>query len=383
LREIAILGFARTPFAPQNGGLREVLPERLGAAALVGAFERSGVEGAPARMRSGRLSLERLVTGSVLGAGRGPNPGRALALEAGWEEWDAGPYALSVRAGGASGLEALAVAASSLDGDACAAAVGVDSASLAPYLMPEARHGSRLGHARLLDGALKDTWDTSDEVLPLPALAAVLLQPLGLDRAKFLETRRRSVERARAAAGKGELVHVGATSEGKERTVESDELAGERPVSPGDEAYAASLADGAAAVVIATVERARTLERKEAPRVLAWARATVESRKAPIAPVLALGRLLRENGKHARELAVIEVDESLYVAPETARRELEIPEERLNPRGGAHAYGHAGGACGLRALVAALAELEAKGGGLGAVAYGAGGGAGVALLVKY
>src|SRR5581483_11077933 len=99
------------------------------------------------------------------------------------------------------------------------------------------------------------------------------------------------------------------------------------------------------------------------------------------APAAALSHLLAKTGKKARDLRVVEVDESLYVGAEAARRELDLSEEQLNPRGGAHAYGHAGGACGIRALVALLAELEAKGR-LGALAYGTGGGGAIALLVE-
>lgn len=372
----AILGFARTPFAPINGALREVAPEKLGTAALVAASQRSGAQPA---------SIARVFVGSVLTAGRGPNPARTLAVEAGWEEWDVGPYGLSIRAGGASGLEALALAGQAArdeEGDATAAAVGLDSSTLAPYLMPEARHGSRLGHARLLDAAHKDAWDFSTDELPLPAQAAVILQPLGLGRPQFVEARNRSVARARAAAGKGELTSIGATEDGKERTLDTDELAGERPLTPGDEAYAAFLADGAAAAIVASAATAKSLGRQDAPRILAWARACVEGHHAPKAPVAALAKLLRATNRRPSDLKVVEVDESLYVAPEIARRELEVPDEHLNPRGGAHAYGHAGGACGIRALVAGLAELEARGGGLMALSYGAGGGAAVALLIE-
>ena len=334
MTDVAILGFARTPVAPINGGLREVAPERLGTVALVAAAQRSGAK---------PESIARVVVGTVLDAGRGPNPGRTLCLEAGWDEWSGGPYAFAVRAGGASGLEALALAAEGLwakgvAADSTAAAVGLDSASLTPYLMPEARHGSRLGHARLLDGAHKDAWDWSPDELPLPAQAAVILQPMGLGRPHFVEARKRSVERARAAAGKGEIAPVQATEAGVEKTLETDELAGEKPLSPGDEAYAANLADGAAAVIVARRETAKTLGRESAPRILAWARATVEGHHAPKAPVAALARLLETTGRNVRDLRVLEVDETLYVAPELVLKQLEAPADRLNPRGGAHAY---------------------------------------------
>jgi acetyl-CoA C-acetyltransferase len=288
-----------------------------------------------------------------------------------------------VRAGGASGLEALAIVASELEGEAGAAAVAHDSASRAPYLLPEARHGSRLGAGRLLDSALKDAWDSSEEELPLPAFAYIAMQSLGLDRNGFLEARKRSVVLARAAQGKSEVVPVGLPSgDGNETPWTQDDLPGAREPSAGDEALAAPLADGAAAVVVATPERARSLKKADAPRLVALVRATVESRKAPLAPVAALGALLSRTGRKASDLHVVEVDESLYVAPEAARKELSFPPERVNPRGGAHAYGHPGGACGLRALVAALAELSSRGSGLAAVAYGSGGGCALALLLE-
>lgn len=375
MNKVAILGFARTPIGAQGGTLREVHPEKLGTAALTGAVQRAGLpEGA----------LQRIGLGSLFDAGHGPNPARALILEAGFEEAAAPlPTGFSVRAGGGSALEALALLASELEGEAAAAAVGVDSASLAPYLLPEARHGSRLGHGRMLDAALRDAWVVSDEDLPLPALAAICMQPLELDRARFIEVRKRSLERARAAAGKGAVVPVGVPDQkGGETPCEKDDLPGERELSRGDEVYAAPLADGAAAVVLSTLERARALGRESCARLVGLARASVESQKAPIAPAAALARLLAAAGRKARDLRAVEVDESLFVGAEAARRELDLLDDQLNPRGGAHAYGHPGGACGIRALVALLAQLESRGGGLGAVAYGTGGGGAIALLVE-
>jgi acetyl-CoA C-acetyltransferase len=374
MSQIAILGYARTPIGAQNGALREVLPDKLATAALTGATERSGLEPS---------ALARIGVGTLLDAGRGPNPARALILEAGFEERpEAPPTGFAVSAGGGSALEALALLAGELEGDGAAAAVGVDSASLAPYLLPEARHGSRLGHGRVLDSALRDAWVVSDEELPLPALAAVAMQPLELDRARFIEVRRRSLERARAAAGKGEIVTVSVPdAKGGEAEFTADELPGSRDLSKGDEVYAAPLADGAAAVVLTTLERARSMKRADAPRVVTVVRASVESRHAPLAPAAALSALLVKTGRKARDLAAIEVDESLFVGAEAARRELGLGDEQLNPRGGAHAYGHPAGACGIRALVALLAQLEGRGG-LGAIAYGTGGGGAIALLVE-
>jgi acetyl-CoA C-acetyltransferase len=374
MKKVAILGHARTPFGAQGGALREALPEKLATAALTGAVERGKVP---------QAALKRIGLGTLLDAGRGPNPARALILEAGFEEAPSTlPTGFSVRAGGGSGLEALALLAAEIEGDEVAAAIGADSASLAPYLLPEARVGSRLGHGRMLDSAQRDAWVASDEELPLPALAAILMQPLELDRARFLDVRKRSLERARAAAGKGEIVAVSVPGPKGDEPHEKDDLPGAQEPSRGDEVYAAPLADGAAAVVIATLEQAAALKREDAPTLVAIARVAVESRKAPVAPAAALASLLARNGRKPRDLRAVEVDESLFVGAEAARRELDLLDDQLNPRGGAHAYGHAAGACGLRALVALLAQLESRGGGLGAVAYGTGGGEALALLVE-
>lgn len=374
MNTIAILGYARTPMGAQNGSLREAHPDKLGTAALTGAVQRAGIS---------HGALGKIGLGSLLDAGRGPNPARALILEAGFEESSAAmPTGFSIKAGGAAGLEALALLAGCIDGDEVAAAVGVDSASLAPYLLPEARTGSKLGAGRMLDSALRDAWVVSDEELPLPALAAVAMQPLELDRARFIEFRKRSLERARAAAGKGEVVPVNVPGPKGDEAFTKDDLPGANELSKGDEVYAAPLADGAASVVISTLDRARANGRPDAPRLVAIARASVESRKAPLAPAAALATLLARAGRKPRDLRVVEVDESLYVGAEAARRELDLLEDQLNPRGGAHAYGHPGGACGLRALVALLAQLEERRGGLGAVAYATGGGGAIALLVE-
>jgi acetyl-CoA C-acetyltransferase len=374
MNTIAILGYARTPIGALNGTLREAHPDKLATAALTGAVQKAGLQ--PSLL--GRIGL-----GTLLDAGRGPNPARALILEAGFEETSNElPNGFSLNAGGGAALEVLSLLGAELEGDAVAAAVGVDSASLAPYLLPEARHGSRLGHGRMLDSAGRDAWVVSEEELPLPALAAVCMQPLELDRARFVEYRKRSLERARAAAGTGEIAPVSVPGPKGDEPCTKDDLPGSHELSKGDEVYAAPLADGAAAVVLATTERARALGRGDAARVVAVARKSVESRKAPLAPAAALAVLLARSGRKPRDLRAVEVDESLYVGAEAARRELDLLDDQLNPRGGAHAYGHPAGACGIRALVSLLAHLEQRGGGLGAVAYGTGGGGAIAMLVE-
>src|SRR5580658_5085864 len=153
MNQVALLGFARTPLGALNGSLREAHPDKLATAALTGAVQRAGIPPG---------ALRRLGVGTLLDSGRGPNPARALILEAGFEEAPSEvPTGFAISAGGGSALEALALLASELDGESVAAAVGVDSASLAPYLLPEARHGSRLGHGRVLDSALRDAWVVS------------------------------------------------------------------------------------------------------------------------------------------------------------------------------------------------------------------------------
>src|SRR5688500_12923883 len=107
MKPAVILGFARTPIGSIGGSLREVHPDKLGALVLGAAMERSG---APAE------SLARVILGTTLDAGRGPNPARALVLEAGFE-FEGGPPGVAVKAGGGSGLEALALATGELEGD--------------------------------------------------------------------------------------------------------------------------------------------------------------------------------------------------------------------------------------------------------------------------
>jgi acetyl-CoA C-acetyltransferase len=367
--EIAILGGVRTPFGALGGALSGAPAERLGGVALAASLQRAKLE---------RARLREVWLGSVFDSGRGPNPARALLLEG---EGDTDVWGLTVRAGGASGLEALARAATGLGANEAAAIVGADSASRAPYLLPEARGGSRLGSGRLVDGAARDAWVLSDEDIPATGHAIAASKLLGVDRAKLDELRARSVERAKASP-RDEVAPTPIPSmKGGDQDVGDDDLAGARPAPPNDLAYAAPLSDGAAAVVVAGLGLARELG-VPAARLVAVERVSLEPGAAATAPAKALAKLLASQGRSARDLRAVEVDESLTAAPFAARKELEIAEERLNARGGAHAYGHAGGACGLAALVRLLAELERAGGGQGAVAYGAAGGAAIALVVE-
>jgi len=390
MNPVVILSAARTPIGSFQGALAAVPAPRLGAAAIRGAVAAAGI--APAEVTD-------VLMGNVLQAGQGQAPARQAAIYAGLPDAVA---CTTVHKVCGSGLESVILGARTLTaGDAeLVVAGGMENMSAAPYLLPKARDGFRLGHQQAIDSLLHDgLWDPYGNV-HMGQCAERCAQKYGFTREAQDAFAAESFRRANAAqqdgrfaaeitplevpGAKGAAVRVD-RDEGPAR-VNYDKLRTLRPAfdSAGTitAANASSLNDGAAALVLTTENRARAAGRVPLARIVAWGRHAQEPAWFTTAPVAAARQALQRAGWSAGNVDLWEVNEAFAVVALAFAQELAVPADRLNVRGGAIALGHPIGASGARILVTLLAALRERGAQRGLAAICIGGGEGLALALE-
>ena len=390
MHEVVILSAVRTPIGAFQGVLRDVPAPRLGAAALQGALRRAGV--APE-------AVDQVLLGCCLPAGQGQAPARQAALGAGCPP-SSGAVTINKMCG--SGMRAVMDAANALrSGEySIVAAGGMESMTQAPYLLPGAREGQRLGHGKLLDSMIYDgLWDVYRDV-HMGNCAEICAQHFGFTREEQDEYARESYRRARAAIESGrsaaEIVPVEVPQKkGAPLVVERDEepfksdlekMAGLRPAFQKDgtvtAANASKINDGAAVLVLTTAEHAAKIGARPIARLLAQASAAQAPEWFTTAPVPAVRRALEIAGLTVDQVDLFEINEAFAVVAMACAKELAIPTDKLNVRGGAVAYGHPIGASGARILATLLSELEERGARYGCAGICIGGGEATAVVVE-
>jgi acetyl-CoA C-acetyltransferase len=390
MQEVVILSAARTPIGAFQGGLSSLPAPRLGAAALASAIERAGIT--PGQ-------LDQVYMGSVLTAGVGQAPARQATLAAGCP-----PATGAVTVGKVCGsaMRAVMTAANDLRcGDyEVVAAGGMESMSRAPYLVPAARDGLRLGHGQLTDSMIHDgLWDPYGDV-HMGRCAESCVERYGFSRQQQDDYSLESYRRARAAADsgavadeiapvqvprrKGEPVVV---DRDKEPTrVDLAKIATLRPAFKKDGTVTAGNAskinDGAAALVLTTAERAAELGLAPLARLVAQASAAQEPEWFTTAPILAARNVLARAGLEAAEIDLWEVNEAFAAVAMAFLRDLDLSHDRVNVRGGAIALGHPIGCSGARILVTLLHAMRERGARRGCAAICLGGGEATAVVVE-
>jgi acetyl-CoA C-acetyltransferase len=373
------------------GALAPLTAPQLGAAVVREAVRRAGVD--PGQ-------VEEVILGNVLGAGVGQNPARQAALGAGLPHEVA---AVTVNKVCGSGLKAVMLAAQSvrLEDTSIEVAGGMESMTNAPYLLPQLRGGARMGDARAVDSMIHDGLTCALEGCHMGSTAELVARKYGISRAEQDEYAGRSHARAVAAIRTGafeaEIVPVSVPEgRGGERSIAVDErprgdttaaaLARLRPAFDPEgtvtAANASGVNDGAAALVIASQERADTLGLQPLARIAGYAMSGVEPKMVMMSPVPAFRALLARTGWRVPDIDLIELNEAFAVQSVALIRELELDPERVNVRGGAVALGHPIGASGARILVTLLHALRDSGGRRGVASLCMGGGNGLALAVE-
>jgi acetyl-CoA C-acetyltransferase len=385
-----ILGSARTPIGKLGGALASLPAVSLGASAVAGALERSGVAGD---------QVEHVVLGTVLAAGQGQVPSRQAAHAAGI------PVTVSsetLNKACASGMRAvslldLAIRAGDLD---VGVGGGMESMSRAPYLLDGARFGLRMGDATVHDSMLRDGLLSAYSGKHMAEEATEVAAELEITRADMDRWALRSHQRAIAAIDDGrmpeEIVAVTVSSRGRETVVASDEpprrettleaLAALPAIFVQDGSHTAGnspgVNDGAAAIVVASEAWARAAGREPLAEIVATGQAGDDFPYLARTPALAARKALARAGLEASQIDLWEINEAFASVTLQSIRMLDIDPERVNVNGGAIALGHPIGASGARILGSLVLELRRRGGGLGCAAICSGGAQGDAVIVR-
>jgi acetyl-CoA C-acetyltransferase len=390
VKDTVIVSACRTPIGSFGGALRERRAFELGAVVIREAL---------ARARADPASVGDVLMGCVLQAGAGMNVARQAALAAGLPE--AVPAATINRVCG-SGLQAVVHAVEALEVGYIDLVVagGTESMSQAPFVLPSARWGQRLGHAPFVDAVLSEGLTCAIRGCHMGSTAEEIARRSGVARAEQDAFAAESQRRAAAAIAEGrfaaEIVGVDVPDRQGTRRVTTDEhpRAGttveqlqrlkpafepEGSVTAGN---ASGINDGAAAVVVATRARARTLGVQPLGRVRSYAVCGVEPAIMGMGPVPAVRSALARAGAALADVTLFELNEAFAVQALAVSRELGVDPDRVNVHGGAIALGHPIGASGARILTTLLHALRARGGGLGVAALCIGGGMGIAMVVE-
>jgi acetyl-CoA C-acetyltransferase len=391
MRQAVIVSACRTAVGKFLGSLKSLPATEIGAVAVREAVRRAGV--APD-------AIEEVIMGNVLQAGLGQNPARQAALKAGLPPAVA---ALTVNKVCGSGLKAVMLAAQAIragDHDLVVAG-GMESMSNAPYLLTGAREGYRLGHGELVDAMVRDgLWDVYENV-HMGCCGEAVADRYGVPRQAqdeyALDSHRKAIAAIDAGRFRAEIVPVPVPQKkGGPAPFEIDEaprrdtslaaLARLRPafkeggtVTAGN---APGVNDGAAALVVASEERAARGGMPRLAEVVAYATSGIEPLMVMMAPLEAIRRVLARAGWTADEVDLYEINEAFAVQAVALLRELRIRPERLNVNGGAVALGHPIGASGARVLTTLLHAMADRKARKGIAALCLGGGNAVAMAVR-
>jgi len=386
-----IVAGARTPIGKFGGAFKDVPAVSLGAHAIRAALDRAGVSG---------KDVDYVIMGQVLQAGAGQITARQAAIEAGVPQE---VPALTINKVCLSGLNAIALADQLIRAREVEVVVagGMESMSEAPYLVPKARFGARMGDAEMIDSMVHDgLWSTflnqhmgesSDDVN----------RELEIGREEQDAWAARSHERAQRAwdtrAMADEVVAVELSSKrGPTTKIDRDE--GIRPGTTAESlgklapafrkdgtitaGNASQISDGAAAVVVMSEARARKLRAEPLAEVVAHGMSADRYAWLHTVPALALTKALKKAGLTAGDLDLVEINEAFAAVALNATRMLELDEERVNVNGGAVAVGHPIGASGARLVLTLAYELRRRGLRTGAATLCGGGGQGDALIIR-
>jgi acetyl-CoA C-acetyltransferase len=369
---IVIVGAARTPMGGFQGDLTALTAAQLGAVAIRAAVERAGLP--PER-------IDEVLMGCVLPAGQGQAPARQAALGAGLP-LGAGCTTVNKMCG--SGMRAAMFAHDMLlaGGVEAVVAGGMESMTNAPYLLPKARGGYRLGHGEIKDHMFLDGLeDAYQKGRLMGTFAEECAESYGFTRVAQDEFAIASLTRARQANSDGsfawEIAPVTVAGRKGEMLIDKDEQPFK--VTP---ANSSSISDGAAALVLMRASAAERLGRAPLARIVGHATHAQEPNLFTTAPVFAMRKLLARNGWTSDSVDLWEVNEAFAVVTMAAMRDLGLPHEKVNVHGGACALGHPIGASGARIIVTLIGALRKHGMKRGVASLCIGGGEATALGVE-
>lgn len=391
-RDPVLVSAVRTPIGRFLGALSPLSATQLGSIAIRAALARAG--NVPLDQ------FDEVIMGNVVTAGEGQAPARQAALHAGIP---ADIPALTINKVCGSGLKAVMLAAQAVkagDGDLFVAG-GMESMSNAPYLLPKARTGYRMGNGALVDSVVTDGLWCAFENVHMGEEAEVVAEAYGISREAQDQFAYQSHMKAHAATEAGrfkdEMVPVEVPQKKGTVTVDRDESirpdtsietlgklnpAFRKEAGTVTAGNAPGLNDGAAATVVASEAKARELGLPVLARITGYAAAAIEPRMIFACPPRAVRKVLAKTGMKMSDFDVIEVNEAFSAQVLANGKELDWDWSRVNPNGGAVALGHPIGASGTRVLATLVYELKRRGGGRGLATLCLGGGGAVAMSVE-
>jgi acetyl-CoA C-acetyltransferase len=390
MAKTVILGSARTPIGKMGGGLATLEATELGGTAIEAALERAAVE---------PEQVEHVIMGQVLQAGQGQIPSRQAQIKAGIPKEVSSETINKVCASGlrASVLLDQAIRAGDLE---VGVGGGMESMSKAPYLLPQARFGYRMGDAKMLDAMVHDGLTNPFSGKQMFVEATEVGEELEMTRADLDRWALRSHVRALAAIDEGRMSEetVSVTVKGRkgDTVVEVDEgprrgssleALAKLPGLVGKEGShtagnSPGVNDGAGALVLASEEWAERNGKEALAEIVAHAQSANEFAYLATTPASAAKKALEKAGLQPGDIDLWEINEAFASVTLNSIRMLGIDEERVNVNGGAVALGHPIGASGARILGSLVHELRRRGGGYGCAAICSGGGQGDALILK-
>ncbi|MGJ8558779.1 MAG: thiolase family protein [Litorimonas sp.] len=386
---VVIVGIARTPMGAFMGNLSTVTAPELGAAAIKAAMTEAGVEAD---------AVEQAIMGCVLPAGQGQAPARQAAIGAGLP---ISTEATTVNKMCGSGMQAAimahdAIKAGSVD---IAVAGGMESMSNAPYLLPKARGGMRMGNQQVIDSMMHDGLTDAYAGGAMGVFADEIAGEYQFTREQQDAYAIESVRRAKAAQASGgfdrELTPVTVKTRKGETVVDTDEGPGNampekipnlRPAFSKDgtvtAANASSINDGAAAMVLMRRSQAEAGGHKVLAEIVSHAAHAHEPSKFTTAPVHAMRKAIDKAGWDVADVDLWEINEAFAVVPMIAMQEMGIPHDKVNVNGGGCVLGHPIGASGARIMATLIGEMERRDLKTGMASLCIGGGEATAVCLK-
>jgi len=391
MRETVIIAACRTAIGKFQGSLAPFSAVDLGAFAVREVVRRAGIDSA---------LVDEIIMGNVVAAGLGQNPARQAGLKGGLANRVA---ALTINKVCGSSLKAVALAAQAIQSQNAEIVVagGMESMTNCPYLMPQARAGLRLGHGKVLDSMITDgLWDAYED-FHMGMTGELVAEKYHITRQRqdeyAVESHRRAIDAIKNGRFQDEIVPISikqkkgepvqfATDESPRADTSLEALARLRPAFKPDGTVTAGNApgtnDGAAALVVTSLEKALELGKTPLARVVGQAVSGVEPKWVMMAPVDAVRMLLKKLNWKIDDVDLYELNEAFSVQAIAVMEQLGLDPAKTNVNGGAVALGHPIGASGARILVTLLYEMARRNGRHGVAALCLGGGNAVALAVE-
>ncbi len=391
MEDAVIVGALRTPVGTFGGQFKDTPATELGALAAKAVLERTGVAS---------KDIDEVVLGCVLQAGLGQNPARQVAIEAGIPK-EVPATTINMVCG--SGLKSVAIAAQMIRaGDAdVVLAGGMENMSRAPYLVPSARFGARMGPVEMIDSMIHDGLTDAFNDIHMGITAENLAEQYDISRDQQDEFAAASQQKAARAIEEGvfaeEIVPVEVRERKGTRVVDTDEspradvtaeslsklrAAFRKEDGTVTAGNASGLNDGAAAILVVSQSKASELGLPSFGTVESYASVGVEPKIMGIGPVPAIRKALKKAGLELGDIDLFELNEAFAAQSLAVINELGLDPERINPHGGAIALGHPIGASGGRILVSLLYEMKRRDIGRGVATLCVGGGQGQAAVIR-